>query len=168
MATAQAFVDLKDDRTNKLIFHVFAGVNGFGPGEDHADIREKINLEPGRIFNLHVEADCQGNSGTLGTFSCNARADPTFTFDQEAFDAINAAQGLPSFHLADFFEFQFSPNVNVPPEPSPTPEPGTLALLLIGVTLLTKWFARCNASTEGVPVFQQARPRHRRVAGFTR
>jgi hypothetical protein len=109
VAAAQAFVDLKDDRTDKLIFHVFAGVNSFGPGKDHASIREKVNLKPGRIVNIHAEGTCQGNSGTLGTFECFARADPTFTFDQEAFDAINAAQGLPSFQLADFFEFQFSP-----------------------------------------------------------
>jgi hypothetical protein len=36
---------------------------------------------------------------------------PFFEFDQDAFDAQRAEQGLPTFTLADYYEFQFSPNM---------------------------------------------------------
>jgi hypothetical protein len=61
---------------------------------------------------------------------CSALADPAFQFDQAAFDAEMAAQGLPSFSLSEYYSFVYSPNLI--PAPTPTPEPSSLSLLLGG------------------------------------
>jgi hypothetical protein len=41
------------------------------------------------------------------------------------------AEGLPSFPLSDYFNFEYSPNLT-----APTPEPSSLWLLLMGLLLL--------------------------------
>ncbi len=56
-----------------------------------------------------------------------AVADPTFGFDQDAFDTLQADWGLDSFSLESYFAFQYSPNLV--PEPS--------MLVAQGMTLVT-------------------------------
>ena len=64
---------------------------------------------------------------TADAESSQALADPTFAFDQTAFDLYAASLGQPTFHLADFYSFEFSPTVVVP-------EPGSAMLLWCGAT----------------------------------
>ena len=65
-----------------------------------------------------------------------AVADPVLSFDQAAFDAMAAAQGFPTFNLADHFRFEFSPLLSTqgpePPPPSGVPGPSTIVLTSLG------------------------------------
>jgi hypothetical protein len=62
-----------------------------------------------------------------GNMEAMALADPTFSFDQAAFDQYAAAHGFQTFNLDNYYGFEFSPGI--------VPEPGTLALLLAGIAL---------------------------------
>lgn len=59
-----------------------------------------------------------------------AFVDPVFSFDQQAFDQFAQQAGLPTFVLADYFRFEFSPLGPVEPPraagraPVPSPRPG--------------------------------------------
>jgi hypothetical protein len=64
-----------------------------------------------------------------------AVADPVLSFDQAAFDAMAAAQGFPTFNLADHFRFELSPLLFTGLEPPPTsgvPSPSTIVLTSLG------------------------------------
>jgi hypothetical protein len=141
-ATAQAFVDVRDELGAKLLFHIFAGVTRLpfdNSPRDSVNIDKSLPLDdflaPGRLVLVQVNAGCDGISGTTGTFSCTAAADPTFAFDQARFDVMSAALGVPSFRLADYFTFEFSPNVLAPPEPAPNPVPLPPAVVLFATGL---------------------------------
>lgn len=85
---------------------------------------------PGEGISVAIQATCFVEASKSQYSQCQANADPTFTFDQTTFNADMAAQGLPTFNLADYYSFEFSPNL-VPV--STTPEPSTLWLLAAGI-----------------------------------
>ena len=101
------------------------------------NFQDEIFVTPGIPYFVHLSIGCGASSGTVGSSRCESEADPMFAFDQEAFDAISAEQGLPSFRLDDYYEFQFSPNMTGPSEPGPNPlpvsKPGTLSLLALSL-----------------------------------
>jgi hypothetical protein len=79
-----------------------------------------------------------------------ATLDPSFSFDQAAFDVEAAQMGLPTFPLDQYFSFQFSPGLDelgAPPVDGGTPgttipEPPTFALVVPGLILLIAVKAR--------------------------
>lgn len=80
------------------------------------DFNKRVTLpaEIGATYRVTLETICtahvQGNPEHW-TVEAQAVADPLFEFDQDAFDAQRADEGLPTFTLADYYEFQFSPNM---------------------------------------------------------
>jgi hypothetical protein len=84
------------------------------------------------LVELHSSVSARGGSGgqfPTGFASARAYADPTFEFNQHAFDEFALQQGFPTFQLSDYFEFEFSPL-------HPVPEPSTATLLVAGGVLL--------------------------------
>jgi hypothetical protein len=62
--------------------------------------------------------------GRVQSSSGSVEVDPTFEFDQAAFDATVAAAGLPTIPLDQYFQFEFSPGL----DKLGVPEPSSLAL----------------------------------------
>lgn len=97
-----------------------------------AGSKPEFDLTPGNVYSVSVIAACSA-AGDPGAY-CQAVADPLFQFDQAAFDAELAKQGLPSFSLSEYYSFAYSPNLI--PAPAPTPEPSSLSLLLAGFFIM--------------------------------
>jgi len=70
--------------------------------------------------------------------SAMASLDPSFSFDQAAFDVEAAQMGLPTFPLDQYYSFQFSPGLaELGAQPvSGIPEPPSFALVVPGLILL--------------------------------
>jgi len=88
-----------------------------------------LAMYPWREYSVIVNSAC--SSVSLGyaagsTGGCSSWVDPSFAFDQAAFDQ---QMGNGSFALADYYQFAFSPNV-------PVPEPEAYALMLAGLGLV--------------------------------
>jgi hypothetical protein len=88
-----------------------------------------LAMYPGFEYSVVVNAACSAVSlssaaGSAG--GCSSWVDPSFTFDQAAFDQ---QMGNGSFALNDYYQFAFSPNV-------PVPEPEAYALMLAGLGLV--------------------------------
>lgn len=84
-----------------------------------------VSAAPGNGYTVLVSAECSVRtwSGGAGSGRCSAAADPSFSFDQAAFDSTMGAQ---SFELDRYFRIDLSPGV------TPVPEPSTLILLGLG------------------------------------
>lgn len=104
-----------------------------------------VSLIPGHVYIVDVMASCTVNDGgsVRATFSsstgCSAVADPTFTLDQAALDAL---LGSNTFSLADTFSFAFSPGV------SAVPLPASGLLFPLGLSAL---IARRRGACDGEP-----------------
>lgn len=80
------------------------------------EFRKTVTLpaEIGIVYRVELEGIASAESHSpYNQPVCEAQAvaDPLFEFDQDAFDAQRAEEGLPTFTLADYYEFQFSPNM---------------------------------------------------------
>jgi len=93
-----------------------------------------FTFAPGEQYSAAVEATCYAEAQGNASSSCQAVADPVFTFDQAKFDAEMATNTFP---LADYYQFEFSPNL--------VPEPSSLMLLGSGVAALAI-ACRCRRS----------------------
>lgn len=80
--------------------------------------------------NLYANAGAYDDTdfSTTDAIFSQAIADPTFDFDQVAFDQYAASLGQQTFNLGDFYAFEFSPTV----VPNVVPEPASGLLLLFG------------------------------------
>lgn len=78
--------------------------------------------------------DLAPNGGPWRSFA-RATLDPSFSFDQAAFDAEAAQLGLPTFPLDQYYSFQFSPGL-AELGAQPVSEPPSFALVVTGLILL--------------------------------
>jgi hypothetical protein len=136
------------DATDKLLeINAFSAQSRTGfVGDQRLTLTKSVRFlresGPLTIFEL---AKCEGFLERNDTLYCEARADPAFIFDQEEFDAMSAANGLPSFRLEDYFALEFSPNLVEAPAVVPEPPGlvlaalGTLGLLGRHMQLRLKW-----------------------------
>jgi hypothetical protein len=88
-----------------------------------------VSAAPGNGYTVLVSAECRVTtwSGGAGSGRCSAAADPSFSFDQAAFDSTMGAQ---SFALDSYFRIDLSPGV------TPVPELSSLNLLGLGGLVL--------------------------------
>jgi hypothetical protein len=85
-----------------------------------------LDASPNQVFQVaelaKANADCV--SDFPHCMPSRAFVDPLITFDQQGFDALAAARGVPSVPLDKFFTIDFSPGVDqLPPFPAAIPEP---------------------------------------------
>lgn len=131
LAGAEAFARLFITQGNERLWALdsITRANTHGPNDSTgswSDLEQDIEVRIGPAAApvlVTVNASCRASARNLAA-SCSAFADPDFAFDQVAFDALSAAQGLPSFHLDEFFAFEFPPNMQALPGPGPEPGPG--------------------------------------------
>ena len=101
------------------------------------DGTKSANLRIGDIYTVDISSSCESWVAPIGGQSAGASAgctgwvDPSFTFDQAAFDQ---QMGTNTYRLDDYYQIVFSPNV-------PVPEADTYALMLAGLGLVG-WVAR--------------------------
>lgn len=101
-----------------------------------------VSGPPNGIIHIHKFAECFVAAGKAEHADCTARVDPQIMLDQDAFDALSASQGLPTFRLADYFQIDYSPNMvfngtGVPdPDAPAVPEPASQALFGLGLAVL--------------------------------
>ncbi len=115
----------------------------------------------GDLLGTTIFADSAGTGSPFSggsDFEGDATADPTFSFDQSAFDAYAAQQGFPTFPLDQYLEFEFSPNLYG----LGVPEPSSALLMLSASGVLGAFVAvrrvRAVAShrrAQGVPLSGQ-------------
>lgn len=131
--------------------HASAGLSGNDPGGKKS-FQFSIAITTQDLLAITSSARCSGEVQTDlsrgSTLRCAATADPILTFDQVTFDAQNAAQGLPTFTLADYFFFERSPNFADGDGGPPTiiPEPSTSILVCGVIFLLARYASRRGAS----------------------
>ena len=108
--------------------HVYGWVVGSSGRQDlPQNTPLSVQVPVGSAYVAHEEAGCSAGGGnTPFTPSCLAVADPSFEFDQDAFDA---EMGSNTFPLSEYYSFEYSPNLTAT---IATPEPPTLSLLLGG------------------------------------
>ena len=102
-----------------------------------------LSVAPGNGYTVLVGAQCRVStwSGGAGSGRCTAAADPSFSFDQAAFDATMGAQ---TFVLDRYFRIDLSPGV------TPVPEPSSAALLgLGGLALLARLRQQRRSAAQG-------------------
>lgn len=121
----------------------------FGRETDDFFRTYSVAVFPGIVFDVELLAGCFAIATEANPLSrCFALADPLFEFDQVAFDQLAAARGVPSFPLADFYAFQFSPGLvgDSPPappgQPVGIPAPATPLLALGGLAAI--WLMRAG------------------------
>ena len=87
-----------------------------------------LQMLPGINYSNTLSAGCRAwaRSDNYLYSECQAVVDPTYQFDQVAFDQI---MGPNTFDLNDYYEFRYSPNLNF----TPVPEPASLILLCTGM-----------------------------------
>jgi hypothetical protein len=101
------------------------------------DGTKSANLGVGDIYNVDISSSCEswvapiGGQSAGASAGCTAWVDPSFAFDQAAFDQ---QMGTSTYRLDDYYQIVFSPNV-------PVPESDTYALMLAGLALVG-WAAR--------------------------
>lgn len=106
------------------------------------DGTKSANLVVGDIYTVNIFSSCESWVAPIGGQSAGASAgctgwvDPSFTFDQAAFDQ---QMGANTYRLDDYYQIVFSPNV-------PVPEADTYALMLAGLALVG-WAARRRDQT---------------------
>jgi hypothetical protein len=115
----------------------------------------------GDLLRTTIFADSAGTGSPFSggsDFDGDATADPTFSFDQSAFDAYAAQQGFPTFPLDQYLEFEFSPDLYG----LGVPEPSSALLMLAASVPLGAFVAarrlRASASRrrdQGVPLSGQ-------------
>lgn len=86
-------------------------------------------------YQVIVSAGCRVSAWAPGSGhgSCTAAADPSFSFDQAAFDA---SMGASTFSLERYYRFEYSPGVTA------VPEPGTGWLMATALLALAGWRRR--------------------------
>lgn len=95
-------------------------------------------------YHVNVGAGCQARATKPGapdapvessSTACNAFVDPSFSFNQSAFDSL---MGANTFNLADYYKIELSDNLAPPPPPplSNVPEPPGIVLMSLGLGLL--------------------------------
>ena len=109
-------------------------------------VAKQTKLFPRSVFTVRLIAAAGTNTHVGGpaghaATSATAFADPVFSFDQQAFDDFAEQLGLPTFTLADYFHFEFSPLGPAGPPPgdgpgSGVPAPSTLILTSLGAGIL--------------------------------
>lgn len=101
------------------------------------DGTQSANLIVGDVYTVQISSSCESWVAPIGGQSagasggCTAWVDPSFAFDQAAFDQ---QMGANTYRLDDYYEIVFSPNV-------PVPEANAYALMLAGLSLVG-WIAR--------------------------
>jgi hypothetical protein len=103
-------------------FSVFPGASGALPG-----------------YRVFVTAGVSLQVGGNGSVQGEAIADPSFAFDQVAFDQYMAAVGLPTFALDEYWTFTYSPGYY------PVPEPARLGLASLALCVLVGLRSRRGA-----------------------
>ena len=100
------------------------------PGNPGIDPQQSLpgNIVVGDAYHVSLTVSCDSASSGVEQ-ECSAQADPTFSFNQAAFDQ---QYGASSFNLAEHYAFEFSPNI-----PTPVPEPDIAALMAAGLLLVS-------------------------------
>jgi len=118
-----------------------------GSARQDADQSLEVLYVPGVAVDVRLRGGATTSSGTtLGgpaapSAIASAFADPVFSFDQEAFDAIARDQGFATFDLSAFFAFEQSSFA------APVPEPSSMVLMLAGCLLVA---VACRRRNHGV------------------
>jgi hypothetical protein len=133
---ASASVSLREASARGLLFS--DGASSFPGATRHAfDRTVALDLVPGTLLQVTLSAGAHASVTSLGGPTSSfgrALADPTFTFDQHAFDLYALSVGETTFKLEDHYRFEFSPSIeatrgiNVP---APPVLPWALAVLLL-------------------------------------
>ena len=110
---ASASVSLRYAGANSFLFQDSA--SSF-PGADRAmfDRNVALSIVPDSLLQVVLSANVSAVANTsAGMFSSagQALADPTFAFDQRAFDLYALSQGQPTFELDEHYAFEFSPSI---------------------------------------------------------
>lgn len=87
-----------------------------------------LQMLPGINYSNTLSAGCRAwaRSDNYLYSECQAVVDPTYQFDQAAFDQM---MGPNTFNLNEYYEFRYSPNLDL----TPVPEPSSLILLCTGM-----------------------------------
>jgi hypothetical protein len=97
-----------------------------------------LDASPNQVFQVVELAKANADCVTDHPHCLPSRAfvDPLITFDQQSFDALAAARGVPSVPLDEFFRIDFSPGLDRLPPFGAVPEPSTWVLLIAGGGLI--------------------------------
>jgi len=128
-SSASASVSMTDGYGTRLLLEQAASTrtepfDGFDGVEVFA-IDPLVRAVP---IDVLVRCDIALEAGPDGTAHAHALADPIFELDQAAFDEWAASQFVPSFPLADHFDFEYSAAM--------VPEPGGDALAAAAIATL--------------------------------
>lgn len=101
------------------------------------DGAKSANLVIDSVYTVDISSSCEswvapiGGQSAGASAGCTAWVDPSFAFDQVAFDQ---QMGANTYRLDDYYQIIFSPNV-------PVPEANTYVLMLAGLVWVG-WIAR--------------------------